>query len=158
MTNPAFTKLLCSKGRGEVLDPQDQRRVQAYALLAVCDAIESYEKGETLSRKEYSKSIVNHISSFIEHNYAHSFSINDLAKLVRLSPNYLNALFKKETSTPLYAFILNTRLEQAAKLLKTTGMPVKGVAASCGFKDPLYFCRIFKKKHKLNPSKYRNCR
>jgi AraC-like DNA-binding protein len=147
--------LLCSKGRGEVLEPRDQLCIQAYALLAVCDAIESYEKGGNLNRKEHSKSIVNQISSFIEHNYAHSFSINDLAKLVRLSPNYLNALFKKEFGTPLYAFILETRLEQAVNLLKNTRMPVKGVAVSSGFSDPLYFSRIFKKKYKLNPSSFR---
>jgi AraC-like DNA-binding protein len=147
--------LLCSKGRGEVLEPRDQLCIQAYALLAVCDAIESYEKGGNLNRKEHSKSIVNQISSFIEHNYAHSFSINDLAKLVRLSPNYLNALFKKEFGTPLYAFILETRLEHAVNLLKNTRMPVKGVAVSSGFSDPLYFSRIFKKKYKLNPSSFR---
>ncbi|MEI6424375.1 MAG: hypothetical protein WCP55_19315 [Lentisphaerota bacterium] len=34
-------------------------------------------------------------------------------------------------------------------------MPIKGVAVSSGFSDPLYFCRIFKKKYKLNPSSYR---
>jgi AraC-like DNA-binding protein len=147
--------ILCSKIRGEALELSDQLRVQAYALLSVCDVMESYEKGETLSRKEYSKSIVNQISAYIKHNYANEFSIKDLAKLARLSPNYLNSLFKKETGKPLYALILETRLEQAAKLLRTTNMPVKGVAVSSGFSDPLYFCRIFKKKYNLNPSNYR---
>lgn len=155
---PMFARelwLLCSKGRGEALEPREQMRVQAYALLAVCDAMESYEKGGNLSRKEYSRSIVSQISTFIKHNYPHSFSIGDLAKLVRLSPNYLNALFKKDTGMPLHAFILDTRLDEAANLLRKTGMPVKGVAVSCGFKDPLYFCRIFKKRHRFNPSQYR---
>lgn len=155
---PIFARelwILCSKGRGEIMDISDQMRIQAYALLVVRDVIDFYEKGETLSRKEYSRSIVNQLSAYIKHNYAHSFSISDLAKLVRLSPNYLNAVYKKETGKPLYTFILETRLEKAANLLKTTNMPVKGVAVSCGFRDPLYFCRIFKKKHRSNPSQYR---
>ena len=148
--------LRCSKGRSEVLDEREQKCVQAYALLAVCSVIESYEKGATLNRKEYGKLIVNQILAYIKHNYAHSFSNKDLAKLVRISPSYLNVLFKREMRKPIYTFILETRLEQAANLLKSTSMPIKDAAASSGFRDPLYFCRIFKKKYNLTPSRYRS--
>jgi AraC-like DNA-binding protein len=40
-------------------------------------------------------------------------------------------------------------------MLQTYGMPLKEIAANCGYKDTAYFCRIFKKMSKVTPTQYR---
>jgi AraC-like DNA-binding protein len=39
--------------------------------------------------------------------------------------------------------------------LRTTLKPVKEVAVSCGYGDPLYFTRVFHKAHGVSPTRFR---
>lgn len=45
---------------------------------------------------------------------------------------------------------------QACILLKNTDLPVRMVAHSVSYIDPLYFSRIFHQKMGVSPSEYRN--
>jgi YesN/AraC family two-component response regulator len=46
-------------------------------------------------------------------------------------------------------------MQKAAHLLDTTSLPIKSIAASLGYPDPLYFSRTFHKIHALSPAHYR---
>ena len=50
------------------------------------------------------------------------------------------------------------RIEVAKELLQTTALPVCDVAASVGFADAAYFCRVFKRSEKLPPTVWRASR
>ena len=53
-------------------------------------------------------------------------------------------------------YLLNLRLNHAAKLLATTDMPIMEVAIACGFEDSNYFSRAFNKNFHISPRAYRN--
>ena len=51
-------------------------------------------------------------------------------------------------------YLLEYRLQQSEKLLQM-GMTVKQTALSCGFEDPFYYSRVFRKHYGMPPSDYR---
>ena len=52
-------------------------------------------------------------------------------------------------------YITNQRISYARELLTNTGLSVEDISYDSGYKDPTYFCRIFKKVTGMSPSEYR---
>lgn len=64
--------------------------------------------------------------------------------------------FKKRTGQTIIDYLNSIRITEAKRLLHNTRLPVKQIAQDCGFADPLYFSRIFTKKEKISPKKFRD--
>ena len=71
------------------------------------------------------------------------------------SPAHLGALFKKETGSTMSSFLLQTRLDAAMTLLRTTLEPVSAIAKQVGYPDTQYFSRVFKQFAGCTPLEYR---
>jgi AraC-like DNA-binding protein len=56
---------------------------------------------------------------------------------------------------PLTDYINSKRLQRAAVLLQSTGANIEEIADQCGFLDPNYFARLFKRKYGKTPGEYR---
>jgi len=82
-------------------------------------------------------------------------SIQDLARLVKLSSSRLGHLFKAETGMELRHFLLEAKLQKAAKLLRNTDMQIKEISHTIGYHHVPSFDRIFRKKFELSPADYR---
>jgi len=102
-------------------------------------------------RKEVRDAII-----FIHLNYQHAITLNDVAKEVNLSKEYLCRLFKKETDLQMFRYLSILRMKRAALLIAENPdrTYVREVAAAVGFDDQFYFTRIFKKYHGVSPSEY----
>ncbi|MBM6699189.1 helix-turn-helix transcriptional regulator [Bifidobacterium pullorum subsp. saeculare] len=48
------------------------------------------------------------------------------------------------------------RMSHACDLLGSTALPVTQVAAECGYADPRYFMRVFKRRMGVTPTRYRD--
>jgi len=46
-------------------------------------------------------------------------------------------------------------MRMAMRLLQTTRDSVKEVACSCGFEDPAYFCKVFRRIYQVTPGVFR---
>ena len=70
--------------------------------------------------------------------------------------DYLCRLFREEMHTTPGRFLTDLRLQRAADLLLSDGerIAVSEIARQCGFRDPLYFSRMFKKRYQASPSRY----
>ena len=53
-------------------------------------------------------------------------------------------------------FLINLRLEKAARMLSGTKDPVGDIAAMVGYTDALAFSKAFKKKYGETPTDFRN--
>ncbi len=84
-----------------------------------------------------------------------ALSVRRLAQAVHCAPDYLSHLFRKETGTRLTDFINRSRITQAKHLLEATPLAVKEVAWSCGFEDPGYFTRLFRRLEGMTPRAWR---
>lgn len=76
----------------------------------------------------------------------------DLAREFSLTPEYVNALFKKELGFTPTQFVQRERVMMAYRFIQSEGLSVKQAAARVGFKDRFYFSRVFKRIMGVSPS------
>jgi len=88
-------------------------------------------------------------------NYRRSFGVKELAHELRLTPNYLSSVYKKETGMGINRALQTIRLERAKELLDTTDMRIREIAVGVGIDDSNYFARLFKRTYGLSPEDYR---
>lgn len=91
--------------------------------------------------------------SFIKRNLNSKIGRNQLAEQFGLTPQYVNALFKREMGVTPTEFIHRERINLAHRLMMEEGLSVKEAAARVGFSDQFHFSRIFKRIMKFSPSR-----
>ena len=90
-----------------------------------------------------------------DENYTKNISLDDVSKVVNISPYYFSKLFKEEAGVNFIDYLTKKRIDYAKELLEDNTYSIKEVCAMCGYSDPNYFSRIFKKKENVTPSEYR---
>jgi len=86
-----------------------------------------------------------------EYDPTHKVSLQTLANLVNLSPNYALNVFRKHTGVPPHMYWTARRIGNAKRLL-LNGQSPADVAASLGFYDQSHFMRTVKRYTGLLPS------
>ena len=79
----------------------------------------------------------------------------DEAERLGVSYPHFRRMFSRLVGMPPWSFVVETRLQKAAKLLLLSGDQISVVAENCGFSDPFYFSRLFRKRFHLSPLSYR---
>jgi len=92
---------------------------------------------------------------YIHRNYGGPISLQALADMSFMSPNYFCHKFKRELGKPPIKFINEYRIQQASKLLAESGLSVSEISESVGFDNLSYFIRKFKEYKGVTPAKYR---
>ena len=122
-----------------------------YGHLIACYLMELQET------RPYSK-VVEEISNKIINTYPDGdFELDEYLRELPFSYDYVRKLFKKEIGVTPHQFLSDLRLQVAAQYLvhsEPSGPNVTEVAHMCGFREPLYFSRMFKKKYGVSPSAY----
>lgn len=77
------------------------------------------------------------------------------AAMCGMSTARFAVVFKEATGRTPTEFLEDARMEDAKKLLDKTTLTVSEVSASVGYRDPLYFSRIFKRRFGIPPTEYR---
>ncbi|WP_251206956.1 helix-turn-helix domain-containing protein [Acetatifactor aquisgranensis] len=98
---------------------------------------------------------VDKIKQFIRQHYDEQLSLNDIAAHFYITPNYLCALFKKETGGNVMRYLNDYRLKRAREFLLTTQMKIHLVAETVGFRNVSYFCQKFRDTYGETPENFR---
>jgi len=95
------------------------------------------------------------ILSYIKENFTDpTISVKKTADIYFYSEKYLSSLFKKNTGVKFTEYLNELRISYAATLMDEKKLSVSEVALRCGFSDPLYFSKVFKKTIGVTPSEY----
>jgi AraC-like DNA-binding protein/mannose-6-phosphate isomerase-like protein (cupin superfamily) len=78
-----------------------------------------------------------------------------LAAELRCSPSHLSKLFHRETGERIVSYMTRIRLADAIDAIRHTTHSMKEIATACGFNDPNYFTRVFRKATGRSPVQYR---
>ena len=107
----------------------------------------------------YSKSMQDrfeHIIAYMLENYADRITMRDICQIEHLNYNYLSQFFKTTSLKTFRAFLHEIRVYHSEHmLLCNTEMSVPEIGYACGFSDPKFFYREFKKKHGHTPHQHR---
>ena len=107
-------------------------------------------------REEKSNSIIEMAEEYIKDNFHKDVSLDEVSKTVNISPYYFSKIFKEGTGKNFIEYLTNIRMERAKELLSTTEQSMKEICAMCGYSDPNYFSRSFKKNVGVTPTEFKN--
>ncbi len=115
-------------------------------------------KGElpAVSDSEYCRH-AERLMAYIQTNYMDDLSLDHLADRMKLHPNYISSLFKKETGDTFVNYLNSLRIREAQKLLRTQPhLNVSEIGRQVGFDTKHYFTKVFKKYAGTTPGAYRD--
>lgn len=118
------------------------------------DILHTHLQEKTGIFRTYDKRIVQALE-MIRSRFDQELAVTEVAKAVHLSYPHFNRLFVKQLGITPIRYIHQLRLDKAKELLYTTDLPIKAVAAECGFRDIYYFSNFFKSTTGLSPKQYR---
>ncbi len=130
-----------------------RRHYQHLAGLADSSAAESVYSDISKSEHEF----VIKVSEMIETNISDfNFTVEQLAGELHLSHSQFGRKLDALTGFTPNRFIRNIRLKKAKELLLNQELSITAIAYDCGFNDPSYFTRVFKKEFGKTPLEWRS--
>jgi two-component system, response regulator YesN len=126
-------------------------RLESYMEDILCQIAKYFSKKHTRKNNK----VVSDIKDIICKEYMKDISVNKLAQMVYLSPNYISLIFKKETGETITDYLTSIRIDRAKSLLKDTELLIQQVSEMVGYDDASYFSKVFKKVTGIHPLKYR---
>ncbi|MBE6703710.1 MAG: helix-turn-helix transcriptional regulator [Ruminococcaceae bacterium] len=107
------------------------------------------------SNSDGNSSVLSRAMDYIgEHCLSENVEISHLADIFHVSEATLRRIFVSGLGISPKDYINSLRLERAKLLLRNGGIEVCEVARLCGFDDPSYFSRFFKKHTGKTPGKF----
>lgn len=124
-----------------------------HLYLFLTDLIREAQESEPRSASSSSQYVLNAIK-YIQFNFSHDISIDDIAKSVGVSRSHLYRVFMSNVGQSPIDYLTSYRISEACHLLKNSQLSIAEIAVSVGFFDQFYFSRVFKKAKGVPPSKY----
>ena len=124
--------------------------------------LELLGKTYRLSNHDFSETLPDHaqklrdLRSEIHENFSQPWKIDDMAEKMNLSTSRFASLYKSTFKISPTEDLIQTRIDQAKKMLSGSKVSVRRVSEACGFESVHYFHRAFKKRANLTPKHFQN--
>lgn len=135
----------------EVLSDDDMDNIKNWYLEKVRNAAINFATGS----KDRTHHLVKRAIEYIDNNCEKDISLNEISEELNISSYYFSKLFKDETQEGFVEYITKKRVEKAKEMLKDPDKTIKEIGSECGYSDPNYFSRIFKKATGMTPTEYK---
>ncbi len=138
--------------------PINELFAQSVATLTATHLIRAYSckpSSVTLYRGGLGPSRERKVRKYIQDNLDQQLSLDDLAKVALISPNYFISLFQQSTGMTPHKYVLQQRVEYAKELLAYSKLSLIEIAHKCGFPDQSQFTTTFRRHLGVTPGQYK---
>lgn len=94
-------------------------------------------------------------AEWLQKHFDRPISIADLAEDFGYSEGYFFRAFRRYTGQSPAAYLTTIRMQHALQIMQRTTLTLDRIARIVGYRDPLYFSRLFRKMYNQSPSHYR---
>lgn len=91
----------------------------------------------------------------VEEHYDEKLELEDLAQREFIGTTYISQFWKKMTNMNFTEYLNSRRIEKAERMLLSTGKSINEISLNCGFSDPKYIYKNFKKWYGQTPSQHK---
>ena len=102
-----------------------------------------------------SMSIADKTRRYIKTHFHESISTRTISQAVIINPDYLERIYKRAYNQTITQSIHHFRIRYAKRLLLDEVHNIDQVSEQCGYADPGYFRRIFKRQVGMTPKAFR---
>ncbi len=95
------------------------------------------------------------VKAHVRRHLQSELPVEELARIAGFSRAHFTRLFSAAEGVSPGEFVLNERMRRAARLLESGDMAVKAIALDCGFEDPNYFAKAFRRAYGTSPTDFR---
>lgn len=154
-------------GKNIYKDPEENEYPDLFYSLSCCEDITDFTvlvenvldtwiaTGDSYS-KTHNKELVEKIKLYISSNLQYELiSLNSIADVMHISPNYLSRIFKEETGMYFIDYLTEARLEMSKDLLLCSDMTIERISEITGYSSLMYYNRKFKARYGVTPKQYR---
>lgn len=121
----------------------------------ICSKVTDFFGTKTKEKNTISNYVILKAIAYIREHYQEGITLDEVARKLEITPEYLSALFSREMNINFTAFVKEFRISHAKRLLKGTNLKIYEVAQEVGYQDPKYFNRVFKEVEGISPGDYR---
>lgn len=121
----------------------------------VLDMVQTVANGYARSIAESKMTLSERVRSLIDRRFSESIDAQMIARELNFSKGYISSCFHHEVGMSVNDYLTNTRMTHAKVLLRTTDQKISDISAACGYQDPNYFSRVFKRTQGMYPIQYR---
>ncbi len=93
--------------------------------------------------------------NLIEENYAQKITLDDICRHLNISKFYFCRVFHQNMQCSPYEYLLNYRITQAKRWLRTTDYSMEVIAEKVGFGTSSHFIKTFVQRENVTPYKFR---
>ena len=102
------------------------------------------------------RGVVEQIRNAIDCCYANAdFSLEYVCGMYQYNSKYISRRFREEIGVSFSGYLQSCRIHHACNLLMETDRSVQEIAFGVGYRDALYFSKVFRKNVGMSPSEYR---
>lgn len=141
-------RLVTAALRGEIRTPYEAS-AGAYSLMM---DLAAQVRG---SQRDQHRQMVAATTAFAESRLQLPLGVGDLALQAGLSRFHFTRVFTKAAGLAPGAWLIDLRIREAARLLRTTTLPIKQIALKCGSTDASHFGKQFRQTMGMSPGVYR---
>ncbi len=105
--------------------------------------------------RSHGEELCERIRSFVAWHRFSEFHVSDIARALGYHEKYLSAVFHRTEGVTLKRYLVETRLNEAKRLLTDTDYGVAEVASCLNFASAHNFSRFFKAETGLTPTQFR---
>lgn len=98
--------------------------------------------------------LVQKMLNHVRNSYMDKVSLEEIADELNVSPKYLSHLFTQEVGASFSDYLKNFRIDIAKRLMSSSKLKVYEIGEEIGYRDPKYFCKMFKEVTGLSPKEY----
>ena len=106
------------------------------------------------SKKTHKHKAVEKAKNYIEKHYNQDITLQEVANVVDMNPNYFSLLFKEEIGLTYIKYLTKYRMEQAKIMLKE-GRKISEVSEEVGYLTYRHFSEVFKKYTGMTPRQFK---
>lgn len=156
-----YVKGLFRQMSGETLAEDCYSRIQVksllFQLLSFLGRCRDPE-GQALQALAPDDAAMQEAARYIYAHHSEPLTLDTVAEYVHMSPAWFSRKFRLAVGLGFQDYLTHVRLENAEKLLLTTGMSVTEIALACGFSGGNYFGDVFRKARGMSPRAFRYAR
>lgn len=130
-------------------------RLHALLVLLLREAVYGHsrdERGNRRRRRLRRRELLDAVKSYLDDHYSEDVSLEDMAKMLGVSPFYLSHVFSQESDFTLFHYLMTLRMGKALKMIQAGDDKVSDIAAAVGYENPNYFARVFRKHYGFSPT------
>ena len=95
------------------------------------------------------------IKKYIDDNYFdRELTLEKISRELSYSQKYISSIFKKSFNINFSTYLNTLRIQHACTFMEQNLTSIKDISYMCGFKDQLYFTKVFKLTMGLTPKEY----